>query len=279
MSRQIRESIDVDWIHQHYYHCEERGVFIWKEREGKKTFNTRYANRVAGFCYSSEKGWQIKYKGKNRAAHLMLAAIKGFSPDDYLIYPLDGDYSNLKWSNFGTLLKSEQREIDVNYLNELLYYNEDEGRLYWKERPYSKCFNSRYANKPFGTVGVRGYYVGSVDNRNYYEHRIIAVMFGILKDISSNFQIDHIDGNPLNNKLENLRAVTHSGNGKNQKMNINNTTGRTGVWVTPSGKYSAEIVSEGVKYKLGTFETLEEASDARLKAEMKHGFHENHGRK
>jgi hypothetical protein len=79
-------------------------------------------------------------------------------------------------------------------------------------------------------------------------------------EFSNELQIEHIDRNPLNNKIENLRLCTQSQNKNNSKLQVNNTLGYKGVIKTPSGKYQARLGYNGVKLYLGLFNTAEEAS-------------------
>lgn len=66
--------------------------------------------------------------------------------------------------------------------------------------------------------------------QDYYVHRIIWVMtYG---SIDSNLVIDHLDGNPLNNKIENLSLKFQKGNNRNHQKQMNNKTGITGVRLT-----------------------------------------------
>jgi hypothetical protein len=73
--------------------------------------------------------------------------------------------------------------------------------------------------------------------------------------------IDHIDINPLNNRIENLRLATQSQNAINTKTPKNNTTGYKGVLSTPSGKFQARLGYRGKKLYLGLFKTAEEAAE------------------
>ena len=67
----------------------------------------------------------------------------------------------------------------------------------------------------------------SIDGINYQVHRIIwALVYGSIGDQE---MIDHIDGNPFNNRIENLRIATPAINSRNSVRRINNTTGHTGV--------------------------------------------------
>ena len=94
-------------------------------------------------------------------------------------------------------------------------------------------------------------------------------------------EVDHIDHDGSNNRLDNLRIVDRINNMRNMGLIKTNKTGVIGVSLryTRTGKlrYSANIM---VNYKpifLGNYDTLEEAAAVRLEAEKKYGFHENHG--
>lgn len=91
-------------------------------------------------------------------------------------------------------------------------------------------------------------------------------------------QIDHIDGDPTNNRVENLREVSGLENQRNMKRYTNNTSGHTGVRLTASGKWQALITDNGRRIHLGVFEDVEDAAAAyRAKADEL-GYHKNHGR-
>lgn len=91
-------------------------------------------------------------------------------------------------------------------------------------------------------------------------------------------QIDHIDHNPLNNRIENLRLVSHHENQKNLKLAKNNKTGASGVfWEKRSKRFKAVIRLDGKDRYLGSFKTIEEAAFARKCGEEHFGFHPNHG--
>jgi hypothetical protein len=93
-------------------------------------------------------------------------------------------------------------------------------------------------------------------------------------------QIDHINGNGLDNRLENLRAVSNGENLRNQKIPKNNTSGTIGVsFYKRHQKYQASIKINGIRKHLGYFKNKEEAIAARAVANIKYNFHENHGRK
>ena len=91
------------------------------------------------------------------------------------------------------------------------------------------------------------------------------------------YVVDHIDHNPLNNRKSNLRHFTYSLNSHTAKLSSRNTTGKKGVYAykTSAGtvKYRAQIIVDGIIYRLGSFDTFSEAVKSRQEAELKHlGF-------
>jgi len=84
-------------------------------------------------------------------------------------------------------------------------------------------------------------------------------------------EADHINGNPLDDRRANLRAVLSIQNKINRKVNYNSQTGIKGVHLR-DGRWSADIRFNKVKYHLGTFDTKEQAVEARRSAERRlHG--------
>ncbi len=74
--------------------------------------------------------------------------------------------------------------------------------------------------------------------------------------------VDHINGDTLDNRRENLRPATHQQNTWNRKLATNNTTGFKGVYRTPAGTFMAQICKDGHIHRLGTFPTAEAAGHA-----------------
>lgn len=115
-----------------------------------------------------------------------------------------------------------------------------------------------------------------VNSKEYKVHRLIWLyVYGEMP----NGQIDHIDGNSLNNKIENLRVVDNVTNSKNRAIQSNNTSGYHGINQLPSGNWRVRISFDKQRITVGTFSSFEEAKAARLEAEKKYNYHENHGRK
>lgn len=78
--------------------------------------------------------------------------------------------------------------------------------------------------------------------------------------------VDHINGNPLDNRKVNLRVCTRSENCMNKKTRADSRSGYKGVWLSPDGKriraYIAVPGTSGKKIRLGYYNTLEEAARA-----------------
>ena len=189
----------------------------------------------------------------------------------------------------------------------LFEYDKEEGGVRWKRRtpdiykatynPKRECtrFNRKYAGKQVGTA-VRRQQCTSIGYKpkwkgvgfNFYDpstgvyvvrtyvHRLVWLME---HGYWPQQPIDHINGNPLDNRVENLRMVDQKTNAQNKAMSRNNTTGYTGVYRTRHGRYCAAIRTGGKQYYLGTYSTKEAAAEARKLAEKQYGFHPDHGKR
>ena len=96
--------------------------------------------------------------------------------------------------------------------------------------------------------------------KGFLIHRLIALHFLECPDKSLKY-IDHINGNILDNRLENLRYIDASGNSRNKRLKNPTKSGITGVYI--SGKKFISMIRDETGYKkyLGTFNTAQEASD------------------
>ncbi|MDD5551396.1 MAG: HNH endonuclease [Candidatus Omnitrophica bacterium] len=96
-------------------------------------------------------------------------------------------------------------------------------------------------------------------------------MHRLIMNCPKNKEIDHIDGNGLNNQRKNLRICNHSQNGSNRGRLKLNKTGYKGVRIH-CGSVIAQIASKGKKYHLGTFPDVVSAAQAYdVKAKKLHG--------
>lgn len=179
--------------------------------------------------------------------------------------------------------------ITPELLRTLLRYEPDTGKLFWLKRDVSffedgektashscNCFNGQFAGKEaFTCVGGRGYKTGAIFGRPYLSHRVIYALYhGYWPG-----EIDHKNHNRSDNRIENLREVTHIENHKNRSLNSTNTSGFNGVSFNKRNKkWMARIRHEGESRYLGLFTDIASAIAARKAANIKYGYHENHGK-
>ena len=173
-------------------------------------------------------------------------------------------------------------------LRQLLRYEPETGKLFWKEREISHFdhtsdpaaqmarWNSRHAGAEALTCRQHwGHMTGSVLGINVAAHRVV---WAIHHGSWPSEMIDHINGDASDNRIENLRDATPQENSRNQKRRRNNTSGVLGV-NRVDGKWRAQIHHNGRNLTLGRFSTIEEAAAARKEAETMLGYHDNHGRR
>jgi hypothetical protein len=149
-----------------------------------------------------------------------------------------------------------------------------DGALYWRTRPREhfrsdracNMWNAKFAGKIAGRpmAGRAGYAQVGLDGERHLLHRLIAAMHGVRGDI-----IDHIDGDPSNSRIENLRACTAQQNAMNN-AGWPKKAQRVGVHRKPNGRFVAYIRADGKQSHLGTFVSEGDAALARAAAERVH---------
>lgn len=118
---------------------------------------------------------------------------------------------------------------------------------------------NRETGAALGYVTDQGYIKIDYRRRTYFAHRLIFLWcHGWWPEI-----IDHIDRDPTNNRIENLRSCTASENRINQKLRQTNKTGTTGVcWHKSAKKWQARKFIGGRRVDLGRFDNIEDAIQA-----------------
>lgn len=159
-------------------------------------------------------------------------------------------------------------------------YDAATGTLTWLPKPPSekdaKRWNGRYAGNEAGHIrnmrGQKRKYICFADESQKHGCSIVAVHTIIWEmhhgKIPNNMVIDHVNGDTLNNRIENLRIATKSQNSFNAKPR-KNTAGVKGV--SKSGKlWVARIMINGRSINLGTHQTKGLAAVARAKAALRY---------
>ena len=173
----------------------------------------------------------------------------------------------------------------VDLLRKLLRYEPETGKLFWRERHLNHfksqrdmtSWNAKNAeNEAFTSYDGHGYKRGAIFRRHYPAHR---VAYAIYHGAWPEGDIDHINGVRNDNRIENIRCVSRSGNARNQKLRRNSKTGNVGVhWYNRLGRWVARATIDGHCRHIGTYGCKTAAIVARRAFEQKNGFHENHGR-
>jgi len=151
-------------------------------------------------------------------------------------------------------------------------YNPLTGLLYWK----ISRGGTQKDNNEAGCESDTGYIKITYRNESYLAHRLAWLLtYGEYPN-----EIDHINGNPADNRLINLRSVNHSGNGKNQRLSSKIKSGIYGIcFHNGRKKWHTRINNNGKRFFLGYFKDFFEACCARKSAENKYNYHPNHGRR
>lgn len=166
-------------------------------------------------------------------------------------------------------------------LHNLLRYEPETGRLYWRERTpdmfsgplaarEAHRFNTRFAGKEVTSKFAEGYGRVNINNATYLAHRVAwAMAYGEWPSA----HLDHINGVRSDNRIENLRLSTPLENARNRTINRNNKSGCSGVfWRERNEHWQANIRHLGRTIHLGCFVEKFDAVLARLQAERQLGY-------
>lgn len=150
-------------------------------------------------------------------------------------------------------------QLTQKELKELISYDSNSGVFVWIKP--NKNAKRVKAGDIAGGLNARGYLKIKINNKRYFAHRLAWLYEKGHFPVNV---IDHIDGNPSNNKFNNLRDVPQLENTFNRKKhNKNNKSGVVGVTlIKNSNKCVARIGINRKLINLGTYETLEDASRA-----------------
>lgn len=163
--------------------------------------------------------------------------------------------------------------------SELLSYDPITGDLTWKKRACTlfktkracSAWNARYSGRKAGhrhhQDGKRRIVAVNLMGSMMSAHRIIWIM--VHGHIPDGMMPDHIDGNPFNNRLANLRIASKAENNRNRAASSRNTCGIKGVRYK-CGKWYARITVDGTVHYLGAHQTKGLASVAYAKASLRY---------
>ncbi len=136
---------------------------------------------------------------------------------------------------------------------------------------------TRYDGK-WGYINKDGYVQLTYEGEIYKAHRLIwKWWYGYDPE-----QIDHVNGDRLDNRIDNLLNVDNKTNGRNRTKQRNNTSGFTGVvWHEHAGRWRSQIKVDQKQIPIGMYNTPQEAKEARdefIKEFYPNHFSERHGK-
>ena len=150
-------------------------------------------------------------------------------------------------------------------LKHLFNYDPETGSLTWKN-PNPQARRLKPGDKA-GSINSQGYFLVTVNSESFSVHRLIWMF--VYGEDPGEFEIDHINRIRDDNRISNLRLVTHS-------ENLQNTVAK-GVYLDKRcKKFVAEIMCQGERIYLGLHNTEQEARRAYLNPKQKHHFIPNH---
>lgn len=154
--------------------------------------------------------------------------------------------------------------ITQDYLRQILDYDPETGIFTWLKTMPPRGRKGAIA----GHTAKNGRPIIGLHQKLYYSYRLAWLyMTGAwpAKDL------DHIDGNPANNRFANLRPCTMSQNQENlRKCRSSSKSGVLGAWPTPGGRWYSAIKASGKYMYLGNFDSAEKAHAAYLAAKRKY---------
>lgn len=179
--------------------------------------------------------------------------------------PLAGE----KWNesppatNFLDSLNERFIMLTQTYVQSVFKY--ENGQLFWVD-------NRRGAkkNKPIGNKKNTGYDSCMLDGKHYLVHRLIYLY---VHGYMPKNDLDHINCNKTDNRIENLRVVTKTGNQQNMKKAFSTSKSQLlGAFYSNKHKnWFSRICVNGKRKWLGCFKTPIEAHEVYIKAKRK--FH------
>ena len=245
----------------------DTGEFTWKISPSRSV----RAGSPAGYTTQSGQRCLRLFKKEFSRRNVAWWFIHGEWPERPIIH-IDNDPDNFKASNLQMVHTPLVGEITQQYLKEVLEYDKDTGKFTWRAVVTP---GSQIIGEEAGIIMNTGYVLITFGAKSYLAHRL-AVLY--MEGYLPLEDVDHDNRKRSDNAWDNLKVCSRSVNLRNAAMKSNNTSGITGVhWSKAADKWVASIYTDGSTKFLGLYEHKLDAANARKKAEIKYGFHANHG--
>lgn len=160
-------------------------------------------------------------------------------------------------------MKNDQK-LDFFVVSDLIDYESSTGDLIWKKDVARTAKKGSLA----GIQRSDGYKRLKICGKSVYAHRLAWMIF---YGYACDKEIDHINGDRGDNRIENLRECSKLQNSQNLRIGVRNNSGYIGVsFYRPNGKWQARITVNSKRISLGYFNSPYEANVARLEAKKKY---------
>ena len=205
-------------------------VYVHKRNDTSVVFYVGHGRTTRAFQDAANKTKDWKVINEEANGHTIEFLHEGLTKEQAV--ELEHKYISepkLEWRLVNKRLPTKAYDLDFNVLNETFYYDESSpsGLRYKKNSYKNKGAISKRVGDVAGNVKLnpngtpRGWKLGlTIDGATYHlnVHRVVWLL--LHGSIDSSMVVDHIDGNPLNNKSDNLQLVTYQKNGRNKKPRI-----------------------------------------------------------
>jgi hypothetical protein len=277
----------VDNMHLYW---EPRSIDCFDSNRAFNIWNSRFANKAAGYVTTKGNLTVRLHRELFRAAPIIFTLQHHREPVRQVVYK-DGNPRNTSMDNLEELQYENSRAqeynsngkkaISIEYIKEC--FNVDtNGNLIWKERPVkhfrslktSRLWNSIYPGTLAGYDNKGRIYV-NLNKSLFPTHRLVWALHHGSWPINI---LDHIDGDPSNNAISNLRDVSLRKNAQNARIPKNNSSGYSGLSLDKRrSTWRVQIMANGKMNYFGSFKDKEQAIRARNEAYQQLGFTERHG--
>ena len=233
------------------------GKFYW--------INDRGGRAKSGFeIKPSGKFASVQLDGKTYKCHMLAFLYETGKYPDVHISHANGDSSDNRFSNLEeNKYWGMKCELSQEILKEVITYNRETGDMRWRVSTSARSIKG----SAVGSVNENRVSVHVLGNRTRLHRLAWLYEYGYLPDTD----IDHVDTNPQNNAISNLRLATKKQNRENVRLpNKNNQAGYRGVFFSKKDNlFIAKITHNYKSISVGYFKSAKEASDAYIKAKRR----------
>ena len=162
-------------------------------------------------------------------------------------------------------LISKKPRMDAQQVRLVWGCDPDKGTMWWIQRGRARKLGKHIGHSQ---EDGRGYLIHDYRGKRYYMHHLVWAWVHGRWPIGV---IDHINRDPSDNRICNLRETTQARNLVNKPVRHTSTSGRKGVYLDPrDGRHYAYLDFEGRRISLGGFDKAESAYEARICAEFRY---------